>query len=504
MKKINKRLIGISIILGSFILSGCSNEQANMKNKENKARVYSIEDKKENKEFSNERDIMALGTFINIKAFNGEKDNITKALDESISRIKEIENMVSVNIYGSDIDKINRNSGEKELVVSEETLELTERALYYSELSKGAFDLTIYPLVKLWGVGTENAKVPSKEEIEEKLKLIDYNNVHIDRDKMSILVEKENGGIDLGAIAKGYIGDEVKEIFLNYGITSGYLNLGGNVVVIGGKLDGSPWKIGVRNPYGENGEYFGILRVTDKTVVTSGNYERFLIENGKRYHHILDTESGYPVENSVVSTTIIAQKSEDGDGLSTATFVLGKDKGIELLESLEGVEGIVVMENREVYLTSGIKEKFKIIDNSFNKKNNNIQYQNEINESNSVEKEQIIIKNTVHKNNHTYEKKENDEVVKNEVKEIKNEFKKEEKNNEIETINQQEEKKEEQKKIEVVEQEKDELNIDNKDNDTRDENYKKLGNNVDEKEDTPKVIIVKKSEEVDGTSGATD
>lgn len=176
--------------------------------------------------------------------------------------------------------------------------------------------------------------------------------------KEKVELKKVGQSIDLGGIAKGYAGDEAIKIYKKHGIESAYINLGGNVVVLGKKPNGKPWKIGIQNPRDIKGKYIGIVEVSDKAVITSGDYERYFEENGKRYHHIFDPNTGYPANSGLISATIITGLSIEGDALSTAVFVLGLEKGIELVESLEGVEGIFITEDKNIYVTSGLENNF--------------------------------------------------------------------------------------------------------------------------------------------------
>ena len=171
--------------------------------------------------------------------------------------------------------------------------------------------------------------------------------------------------MDLGAIAKGYTADEVKKVLLNNKINSALINLGGNVYAIGTNPDGDDWNIGIQNPLSTRGEYLGTISVTDKSIVTSGNYERFFIKDGIRYHHIFDPKTGYPAEEGLISTTIVSDKSIDGDALSTSTYILGLDKGIKLVESIKGVEAIFVTKDKKVYVTPGLKNNFKLTSKEF-------------------------------------------------------------------------------------------------------------------------------------------
>lgn len=307
-----------------------------------------------------------LGTLIEITIYDNPQESIfTKAFD----RIKDIEDKMTINEEKlnskSEIMNINDNSGNKYVKVSNDTFYVIEKGIYYSNLSKGNFDITIGPIVKLWNIGTEHAKIPSNEEIDKSLELVNYNNVLINKESKEVMLKNNGMKIDLGAIAKGYAADEVKKVLLKNGVNHAIINLGGNIYALGSKIDGNPWAIGVQNPFHKRGEALGIVNVTNKSVVTSGIYERYFEKKGKRYHHILNPFTGYPVENSIAGVSIIANGSIDADGLSTALFALGVDKGLELAEQIDGVDAILITKNNKIYMTSGIKESFKLINNNF-------------------------------------------------------------------------------------------------------------------------------------------
>jgi thiamine biosynthesis lipoprotein len=171
--------------------------------------------------------------------------------------------------------------------------------------------------------------------------------------------------VDLGAIAKGYAADEVAEILKENGVQHAIINLGGNVLTIGGNMKGSPWRIGIQDPFNPRGEFMGIITIEDKTVVTSGTYERYFEQDGKRYHHILDPRTGYPAENEVASVSIITNKSMDGDGNSTSVLLLGLEEGMKFVESQEGVDAIFVTYDKKVYITSGLKDVFTVTNSQF-------------------------------------------------------------------------------------------------------------------------------------------
>ncbi|APC83766.1 apbE family protein [Clostridium botulinum] len=312
------------------------------------------------------RETYLMGTIINIKAYGKNAD---KAVQASVDKISDIENKMSLNISTSEVNKINKNAGIAPVKVSKNTFDVVKASLIYSEKSKGSFDITVEPLVSLWGIGTDKARIPSKDEINNALKLINYKDVIINEKESTVMLKRKGQAIDLGAIAKGYTADELKKVLLNYDVSSAFLSLGGNVYVLGNKPDKTPWKIGVQNPLEPRGDYLGIVFVSDKSVVTSGNYERFFERNGKRYHHIFDTKIGYPAEKGLISVSIISDKSIDGDALSTSVYTLGLDEGKKLIESLKGVEAIFVTNDKKVYVTSGLKDIFKLTNTDFKLQN---------------------------------------------------------------------------------------------------------------------------------------
>ena len=271
------------------------------------------------------------------------------------------ENMLSKTIETSDIAKINNAAG-KAVTVSEETIEVLKEGLKFGELSGGAFDITIGKATDLWDfhddaeTGHEGGIVPEEENLKEAVAHVNYKNIVVDGQKVR-LTDPETE-INLGGIAKGYIADKVAEYLESRGVISAIVDLGGNIVAVGGKAyclvtasenvtsteKTEDFNVGIRNPLSDKGELLGVVPCKDKTVVTSGTYERYFEKDGVRYHHILDVKTGYPVETDVLSVTIIADrgKSADCDGLSTTCLVLGMDKGMELVKSLDGFEAVFV------------------------------------------------------------------------------------------------------------------------------------------------------------------
>jgi thiamine biosynthesis lipoprotein len=313
-------------------------------------------------QISAEKEFYSLGTIIQLKAY-GNKAEI--AINEAMERVIDIDDKMSVFKNYSELSKINESAGKFYEKVSSDTYFVINKAVEYSKLSQGTFDSTIRPIVVLWNIGKENFRIPDRSEIESNLKLVNYKDICLDEKNVSIKLKKENQKLDVGGIAKGYAADEVKRVFQKYSIKSALIDLGGNIVAVGSKVDGTKWNIGIQNPLNERGEYVGILSVTNKSVVTSGNYERYSIKDGKMFHHIIDARTGYPSESGVISTTIISDYSIDGDGLSTGVYIMGLKKGIELIESINGIDAIFITEDRKVYTTSGIKDKFKITNIKF-------------------------------------------------------------------------------------------------------------------------------------------
>ncbi|MBU3128097.1 FAD:protein FMN transferase [Clostridium tagluense] len=309
-----------------------------------------------------EKETYMMGTIIQLKVYG---KNSEKATELALKRISDIESKMSVNLKSSEITKLNAKAGISGEKLSVDTYSVIEKAVKYSKLTDGSLDATIEPIVKLWGIGTDKARIPSKSEIEEKLKLVDYKDIILDSKNSTVQLRRTGQAIDLGAIAKGYTADEIKKVLIDNKVNSALINLGGNVFAVGSKPDGTSWNIGIQNPLDTRGQYLGTISVTDKSMVTSGNYERYFIVDGKRYHHIFDPKTGYPSEAGLISTTIVSDNSIDGDALSTSTYILGLSKGIKLIESIKGVEAIFVTSDKKVYVTEGLKDSFNLTNKEF-------------------------------------------------------------------------------------------------------------------------------------------
>lgn len=304
-----------------------------------------------------------LNTICTVTIYAEENKDKTseELLDEVFDICQKYENMFSRTIEGSDVYRVNNSQGQP-VEVSDETIEILETALYFSELSDGAFDITTAPLSIRWDFEGESPSVPPDDEIKELLLKVDYSKIKIDGNNVTL--EPPAEAIDLGAIAKGYIADKMAEYLRENGVTSAIISLGGNIYALGDNAEGNrPFNLGVQDPKAEDGSILGYLQLSDKSLVTSGDYQRYFTENGKRYHHILDPKTGYPAENGLSSVTIISDSSAVGDALSTACFVLGKDKGLELINSYEGVEAIFIDQDENIFLSDGFGSGLEFIEN---------------------------------------------------------------------------------------------------------------------------------------------
>jgi thiamine biosynthesis lipoprotein len=272
---------------------------------------------------------------------------------------------MSATLEDTPVDRINKNAGIRPVPVPMDLIDVLEQALRYGALSEGAFDPTIGPLVQRWAIGSEHPRIPGALEIEETLSLINWQDVVIDRKEATVFLRRSGMALDLGAIAKGYAADEVGALLKKAGIQGAIIDLGGNIFAYGTKQGGAPWRIGIQNPLSSRGAYLGILEVRHKSIVTSGVYERYAEIDGKRYHHILSTQDGYPVSNGLLSVTIIADRSMDADALSTAAFALGYEKGRALVESQDHAEALFIFEDKHIRGTPGALASLTLQDPQF-------------------------------------------------------------------------------------------------------------------------------------------
>jgi thiamine biosynthesis lipoprotein len=258
----------------------------------------------------------------------------------------EYEQLLSRTIDTSDISRINSANGAP-VEVDARTAEVIGKGLYYSRLSKGAFDITIAPLSELWDIDDRPGNIPGPAAIEEAKSHVNYKNVLLEGN--TVTLKDPKAGIDLGAIAKGFIADKLKDYLTSREIEHALINLGGNIVAVGDKMNGEDFHIGIQKPFDEQNSAITSVDIKDKSVVSSGVYERYFKKDGKVYHHILNPFTGYPYDNHLLQVTIISDHSVDGDGLSTTCFALGLNKGGALIEDLDGIKAIFVTDDYNLH-----------------------------------------------------------------------------------------------------------------------------------------------------------
>jgi len=308
-----------------------------------------------------------MGTIVNVKVFNKGKKEV---LDEAFNRIRTLANQITdseedMEDVVTEVDLVNEKAGISPVTVSDDIFTLIKAGKNYSEKSEGSFDISILPLTNLWRIGFDDARKPEQWEIDEVLPLIDYKKIQINEEEKTVYLEEKGMALDLGGIAKGFITDEVVEVLLDAGVTSAIVDLGGNIYVLGQNPSGKDWVVGIQDPFAPRGHTVGKLPLSNKSIVTSGIYERYIEVDGVKYHHLLNPKDGYPFENGLAGVTIISDKSIDGDALSTLVFSKGLADGMAFVESLDDVEAIFITKDKTVYITSGLKDKFTLTNEQF-------------------------------------------------------------------------------------------------------------------------------------------
>ncbi|MDR2588273.1 MAG: FAD:protein FMN transferase [Spirochaetales bacterium] len=304
-----------------------------------------------------------LGTLCSLTLYENHKKEI---FEKVFTRVREIDALMSRTLPESDIYKINSLSGEAPAPVHEETFRLVEAGIEFSRLSNGAFNIAVGPLVTLWSIGTQAAAVPPKDALPAALALTSYEDIILDKKSLTVFLKKKGMALDLGAIAKGYAADEAARILRDNANPRAIIDFGGNILVTGTRPDGKKWQVGVQAPGANRGEYIGIIEAQDTSVVSSGVYERFFVsEDGLKYHHILDTRTGAPVDNGLLSVTVIAHSSQKADALSTLLFALGLPEALRLAENTPGVEALFVTDGKKLHATRGLKKIFRLTNTQY-------------------------------------------------------------------------------------------------------------------------------------------
>ncbi len=320
------------LVSAALLLSGCSG----LKKEQNQVYTDTLFD-----------------TVVRIEILDRADEEVLKGCENIC---KKYHAMLSNKIEDSEISRIN-SAGGNSVEVSDETVTLLRKAIYYGDLSNGAFDVTIAPVSNLWDFHAEAPALPAPEAIYEAASHVDYKNILIDGNTVRLL--DPYASIDVGGIAKGYIADILKKYLKEQGVKHAVINLGGNVLAMGSRLDGSDYNIGIQKPFDMTGEPITSVRISNKSVVTSGTYQRYFEADGKLYHHILDPNTGYPCENNLTSVTIITNSSLTADALSTTCFLLGYDKSMRLIEQLDNVDAVFITNDNKIHYSKNFQHKLK-------------------------------------------------------------------------------------------------------------------------------------------------
>ncbi len=300
---------------------------------------------------------VAMGTLVEISAV-GSPDRTKPAIEAAFDEIRRVENLTSFHKV-SGLTQINDSSGETHVKSDAELVDLIRKSVRFSEYSDGAFDITIGSIGRLWNFSGElGPRLPDRSEIEKLLPTVGSKLLKIDSDQNLVFLPVKGMALDLGAIAKGYGLDRAAETLRRMGIGSGLVNAGGDIVAFGKKAPDKPWRIGIQDPRNPGG-ILAVGEINDRAVVTSGDYERFFMDADRRYHHILDPKTGYPAEG-LQSVTIVAPDGVTADAMSTAVFVLGKDKGLALIETMPDVAGLVVDRHGSVFMSEKARHMFEL------------------------------------------------------------------------------------------------------------------------------------------------
>ena len=342
MLKQLKRYIALllaMVMVCAMALTGCAGKKGTSENTASDEEPYS-------------RDIFAMDTYMTVSAYG---DAGEKAVDAAVKEINRLDALLSTGKASSEVSELNASNGGK---LSADTNALMDAALDLYESTDHVFDITIYPVMKLWGFTDQNYKVPSDGDLKAALELVDASTLDYNQSKKTVDFTVKGTKIDFGGIAKGYTSATVAQLYRDLGVTSGLINLGGNVQTVGLKPDGSEWRIGIQHPEDEN-DMLGVVETHDKAVITSGGYERNFEEDGVVYHHIIDPSTGYPADSGLISVTIVSEDGTLADGLSTSLFIMGREKAAEYWKAHQKeFEFILCEDDGTLVVSNGLKEKF--------------------------------------------------------------------------------------------------------------------------------------------------
>ena len=331
-----KKILALGLA-AAVLFTGCENRR--------EATQQALENQK--MENRHEATSFAMDTIMTFTVIHEDGDKIIVDAEQEIRRL---ENLLSITLENSEISRLNAAAGKEPIEISEDTMILLDAGKKLGTKTNDTFDIAISPVVKAWGFTEAEHHVPTQAELDALLPLTNPDNVVLEN--MTAFLEKEGMAVDLGGITKGYASDKVASLLKEKGVESAIVSLGGNVFGIGTKPNGDKWEVALANPLDAN-DYCGLISIEDKAVVTSGGYQRFFEENGKKYHHIIDPATGYPAESGLLSVTIISESGMEADVLSTALFVMGLEDALAYWQKNGDFEAIFVTEAGEVVATEG-------------------------------------------------------------------------------------------------------------------------------------------------------
>ena len=315
------------------------------------------------------KDLVLMDTIIQIALYHEDPQFGQEALDMAVAEFERLTALSSrfplegrLSSKNSDILRINENAGVGPVTVDADTMAMIQQSIYYCERSAGSFDITIGPVMDLWGFGGEEQQVPTDAQLAAVLPLVDYRLIQVDPEQMTVYLPRRGMSLDLGGVAKGYATEKTAALLEELGIKHALINAGGNIYALGPKPNGNPWRIGIRDPRREVG-YFGILSVSDLSLVTSGDYERYFEVDGVRYSHLIHPATGKQTRG-IVQTTVASLSSTEADIVNKPLFLLGLEKGIEAAEQFDLAGTVSVTEEGEVHVTGIFAEKMEFIKSS--------------------------------------------------------------------------------------------------------------------------------------------
>ena len=306
----------------------------------------------------------AMGTLIT-QRINAPVPQAKKVTREVVELIDRLGKMMSFYDSTSQLSQINQKAGKSYILIDSELLLLIKESKKYARITEGVFNISIAALVDLWQYYGKLRQVPPNSLIKEKLPSVNYEDILIDEENRRVKLHQDGQKIDLGGIAKGYAANQIIQLYRQRGLTSGMINLGGNVALLGNRHDGKPWQVGIQNPRKERGKCLATVTVSGISVVTSGDYERFYLENNRFYHHILNPLTGYPANSGLISVTIIHPDSMLADVLSTTIFILGLEEGVKLLKRFSDIDVIIIHENGKIYISRSLVGQFQIVEKGY-------------------------------------------------------------------------------------------------------------------------------------------